>query len=296
MVRILEVLSVDYEEKGKAAEAEVKASPEENGPNEEEMPVFTDMEEPWDTGEEFTGACDVASAQEQGQEEAGEAAAEAMPEEAAMEMPPQAPQRKGKSFMGVVFEYLQSILMAFFIAIIIMAFLGRSYMVEGASMEKTLFNSERVLVEKVSYYLGEPKRGDIVVLMNPRQQKYGNWFLDTFGFVKDIFVVDMTTRPYIKRVIGVVGDTIEVRGGKAYLNGEMLEEPYVSEEIWWDYGPTTVPEGYVFVMGDNRNHSDDSRGSVGFLETDRILGKAVVRFWPLNKVTAFTRPEVFKGM
>ncbi len=291
---------MDYEEKEKAAEAEVKASAEENGLIEEEIPVFTDMEEPWDTGEETVGACDAVSDQEPVLEpvkdEADGASAEMMPEDASSEAQPQAPQRKGKSFMGVVFEYLQSILMAFFIAIVIMAFLGRSYMVEGASMEKTLFNSERVLVEKVSYYLGEPRRGDIVVLMNPRQQKYGNWFLDTFGFVKDIFVVDMTTRPYIKRVIGVVGDTIEVRGGKAYLNGAMLEEPYVSEEIWWDYGPTTVPEGYVFVMGDNRNHSDDSRGSVGFLETDRILGKAVVRFWPLNKITAFTRPETFKGM
>lgn len=205
------------------------------------------------------------------------------------------PAKKGKAFMSVVLEYLQSIVMAFLIAIVIMAFLGRSYMVEGASMEQTLFNNERVLVEKVSYYLSSPKRGDIVVLMNPRQQKYGNWFLDTFGFVKDIFVVDMSTRPYIKRIIGITGDTVEVKSGKAYLNGEMLEEPYVSEEIWWDFGPTTVPEGYVFVMGDNRNHSDDSRGSVGFLETGRILGKAVVRFWPINKMTVFTRPDVLKN-
>ena len=285
-----------YEDKEKAAEAEVKASAEEIGRNEEEMPVFTDMEEPWDSGEDYAGSCEAVTDQEPQQYEAGAVVTEGMPEETAIEETPQPPQRKGKSFMGVAFEYLQSILMAFFIAIIIMAFLGRSYMVEGASMEKTLFNSERVLVEKVSYYLGEPKRGDIVVLMNPRQQKYANWFLDTFSFVKDIFVMDMSTRPYIKRVIGVVGDTIEVRGGKAYLNGMMLEEPYVSEEIWWDYGPTTVPEGYVFVMGDNRNHSDDSRGSVGFLETDRILGKAVVRFWPLNKITAFRRPGIFKDM
>lgn len=287
---------MDYEDKGKAAEAEVKASTEEIGQNEEEMPVFTDMEEPWDAGEDYAGSCEVVADQEPQQDEAGVVVTEGMSEETAIEEAPQPPQRKGKSFMGVALEYLQSILMAFFIAIIIMAFLGRSYMVEGASMEKTLFNSERVLVEKVSYYLGEPERGDIVVLMNPRQQKYANWFFDTFSFVKDIFVMDMSTRPYIKRVIGLVGDTIEVRGGKAYLNGVMLEEPYVSEEIWWDYGPTTIPEGYVFVMGDNRNHSDDSRGSVGFLETDRILGKAVVRFWPLNKITAFRRPGIFKDM
>lgn len=203
--------------------------------------------------------------------------------------------KKGKAFMSVVLEYLQSIVMAFLIAIVIMAFLGRSYMVEGASMEQTLFNNERVLVEKVSYYVSTPKRGDIVVFMNPRQQKYGSWFLDTFGFVKDIFVVDMSARPYIKRIIGIKGDTVEVKSGRTYLNGEMLEEPYVGEEIWWDFGPTTVPEDYVFVMGDNRNHSDDSRGSVGFLETGRILGKAVVRFWPINKMTIFTRPDVLKS-
>jgi len=205
-------------------------------------------------------------------------------------------QKKGKAFFSVLFEYLQAIVMAFLIAIVIMAFIGRSYMVEGASMENTLFNSERVLVEKLSYYFAKPERGDIVVLMNPRQEKYGNWFLDTFGFVKDIFVSDMSTRPYIKRVIGKAGDKVEIKGGRTYLNDELLEEPYVSEEIWWDYGPYYVPEGYVFVMGDNRNHSDDSRSSVGFLKIDRILGKAVARFWPLNKLSIFTQPDIFKSM
>jgi signal peptidase I len=219
---------------------------------------------------------------------------DAQSEEAAAEKTGPAVVKKGKSFMGVVLEYLQSIVMAFLIAMVIMAFLGRSYMVEGSSMEQTLFNNERVLVQKISYYVSTPTRGDIVVLMNPRQQKYNNWFLDTFGFVKDIFVANMATRPYIKRIIGVAGDTIEVKGGKTYLNEQMLEEPYVTEEIWWDFGPTQVAEGYVFVMGDNRNHSDDSRGSVGFLEIDRILGKAVVRFWPLNKLTVFTKPEIFR--
>jgi signal peptidase I len=203
--------------------------------------------------------------------------------------------KRGKAFMGVVFEYLQSIGLAFLIAMIIMAFLGRSYMVEGASMENTLFNNERVLVEKISYYVSSPDRGDIVVLMNPRQAPYDNWFANTFGFVKDIFVSNMSTRPYIKRIIGVAGDTIEVKTGKVYLNGVELVEPYMREEIWWDYGPYTVPDGYVFVMGDNRNHSDDSRGSVGLLEIRRILGKAVVRFWPVNKIAIFTKPDIFKG-
>lgn len=206
-----------------------------------------------------------------------------------------APARKNKAFLGVLIEYLQAVVMAFLIAIVIMAFLGRSYMVEGASMEKTLFNGERVLVEKISYYIASPKRGDIVVLMNPRQQKYGNWLADTFGFVKDIFVSDMSSRPYIKRIIGVAGDKVEIKGGAAYLNDERLNELYISEEAWWDYGPYQVPEGYVFVMGDNRNHSDDSRGSVGFLKTDRILGKAVARFWPLNKLSVFTRPDALKN-
>jgi len=226
-----------------------------------------------------------------------EAPAETAAEEApTAEEAPAASQRRGKAFLGVVVEYLQAIVMAFLIAIVIMAFIGRSYMVEGASMENTLFNSERVLVEKVSYYFAKPDRGDIVVLMNPRQEKYGNWFLDTFGFVKDIFVSDMSTRPYIKRVVGKAGDKVEIKGGRTYLNDELLEEPYVSEDIWWDYGPYYVPEGYVFVMGDNRNHSDDSRSSVGFLKIDRILGKAVARFWPLNKISVFTRPDIFKAM
>ena len=276
---------MEYEEKDLSPEPQASGTADEDMTKvepEEEASVPTDMED----GTEPEAVCGPKEPIMEGAPEGAEPAAE----------PVQQATKKGKGFMAVVLEYLQAILMAFLIAIVIMAFIGRSYMVEGASMEKTLFNSERVLVEKISYYIGDPDRGDIVVLMNPRQQKYGNWFYDTFGFVKDIFVSDMSTRPYIKRVIGIAGDKVEVKGGRTYLNDELLEEPYVSEEIWWDYGPYYVPEGYVFVMGDNRNHSDDSRSSVGFLKIDRILGKAVARFWPLNKLTLFQRPDLFKDM
>ena len=276
---------MEYEEKDLSPESQASGSADEDMTKvepEEEAAVPTDMED----GTEPEGVCGPEEPAEDAAHEGVEPAAESVQQAA----------KKGKGFMAVVVEYLQAILMAFLIAIVIMAFIGRSYMVEGASMEKTLFNSERVLVEKISYYFGAPDRGDIVVLMNPRQRKYGNWFYDTFGFVKDIFVSDMSTRPYIKRVIGIAGDKVEVKGGRTYLNDELLEEPYVSEDIWWDYGPYYVPEGYVFVMGDNRNHSDDSRSSVGFLKIDRILGKAVARFWPLNKITIFQRPDLFKDM
>jgi len=276
---------VEYEDKELAPESQATGSADEDMTKvepEEEANVPTDMED----GTEPESACGLEGPAQATAPESIEPAAETVQEAA----------KKGKGFMAVVLEYIQAILMAFLIAIVIMAFIGRSYMVEGASMEKTLFNSERVLVEKISYYIGDPARGDIVVLMNPRQQKYGNWFYDTFGFVKDIFVSDMSTRPYIKRVIGIAGDKVEVKGGRTYLNDELLEESYVSEEIWWDYGPYYVPEGYVFVMGDNRNHSDDSRSSVGFLKIDRILGKAVARFWPLDKLTLFQRPGLFKDM
>ena len=100
-------------------------------------------------------------------------------------------------------------------------------------------------------------------------------------------------RPYIKRIIGVAGDTIEISDGRVYLNGNELHEPYVAASPWSDYGPGTVPDGHVFVMGDNRNNSDDSRGSVGFLRIDRIVGRAVLRYYPLSKTGVMRRPDVY---
>lgn len=200
--------------------------------------------------------------------------------------------RRRKAAVRETMEYVQSIALAILLAMVIMTFVGRSFVVEGASMEPTLYNRERIIVEKVSYRFRAPARGEIIVLRNP-------WRPDTEGWARAVEamreLVDFSgsMRPYIKRIVGVAGDTIEISDGRVYLNGEELHEPYVAALPWRDYGPARVPEGCVFVMGDNRNNSDDSRGSVGFLRTDRIVGKALLRYYPLKKACMMRRPDVY---
>ena len=157
----------------------------------------------------------------------------------------------------------------------------------------TLHNRERIIVEKISYRFREPARGEIIVLKNP-------WRPDQSGMaavveaVRELVDFSGSMRPYIKRVVAVAGDRVQIRNGILHLNGKPVDEPYVNEMVWSDYGPLTVPQGHVFVLGDNRNNSDDSRGSVGFLRVDRIIGRAWVRYYPLNKICALKAPAVLR--
>ncbi len=138
--------------------------------------------------------------------------------------------------------------------------------VDGSSMLPALEDKERMLVEKVSYWFNEPQRGDIVVCYYPGSE---------------------ISR--VKRVIGLPGETIEVRGGKVYVNGALLDESsYWNGYIYFDYGPFQVPEGQVFVMGDNRNDSKDSRNpSVGPIPFNRVAGRAIGVVWPIKKARMF---------
>ena len=200
--------------------------------------------------------------------------------------------RRREAAVRETMEYVQSIALAILLAVVIMTFVGRSFVVEGASMEPTLHNRERIIVEKVSYRLRAPARGDIIVLRNPWRPDAEGW-ARAVEAMRELVDFSGSMRPYIKRIIGVAGDTIEISDGRVYLNGNELHEPYVAASPWSDYGPGTVPEGHVFVMGDNRNNSDDSRGSVGFLRIDRIVGRAVLRYYPLNKTGVMRRPDVY---
>lgn len=224
--------------------------------------------------------------------QAGADGASAAVEAAAMEARAAEALRKRKAVLREVGEYVQSIALAMVLAVVIMTFIGRSFVVEGASMEPTLHNRERIIVEKVSYRFHGPQRGDIVVLKNPWRPDFTGWEAAAEA-MREIVDLSGSMRPYIKRVIAVAGDTIEIHDGIVYLNGQALEEDYIAEHPWADYPLVTVPEGHVFVMGDNRNNSDDSRGSVRFLKTSRIMGRAIFRYYPLNRVTAISRPDVF---
>jgi signal peptidase I len=156
-------------------------------------------------------------------------------------------------------ELGETVLPAIVIAVLINLFLAQATRVYGSSMEPNLHTNQRLVVEKVSYHLHSPRRGDVVVIRMPER---GPELL-------------------IKRIIGLAGETIEARNGTVYINGQPLDEPYLVRKTSGNYGPTTVPEGHVFVMGDNRGASNDSR-IFGAVPLDRVVGRAWVSYWPFE--------------
>jgi signal peptidase I len=174
--------------------------------------------------------------------------------------PPEEPLRSGLKMMWQwLVELGETVLPAIVIAVLINLFLAQATRVYGSSMEPNLHTDQRLVVEKVSYRLHGPRRGDVVVLRLPER---GPELL-------------------IKRVVGLPGETIEIRSGTIYINDQPLEEPYRVRSANGSYGPTIVPEGNVFVMGDNRGASNDSR-IFGPVPLERVVGRAWVSYWPLE--------------
>lgn len=174
-----------------------------------------------------------------------------------------------------ILEYVQAFAIAIVLAAFIITFIAQSFVVEGSSMEPSLHNRERLLVNKLVYRFREPQRGDVVVFRYPANPK----------------------RKFIKRVIGVPGDVVEVRDGHVILNGQVLEEDYTMDLTYGVFGPEVVPEGHYFVLGDNRNNSDDSRfPDVGFVPGANIVGKAFVTWWPPGEIGLVRRPQLWAGV
>lgn len=166
-----------------------------------------------------------------------------------------------------IWEWIKSIVLAIILALVIRAFLVEVFLVQGDSMLPTLHDKERLLVSKIQYYYREPQYGEVIV----------------FKATED--------RDFIKRVIAIAGDEVRVALDGVYVNGEMVTEQYTLEKAREAYGPITVPAGTVFVMGDNRNNSMDSRHSnVGFVKLEQIKGKAMFIFWPFASVRAISHP------
>jgi signal peptidase I len=162
--------------------------------------------------------------------------------------------------LDVLRELAETIIPAIAIAIFINLFLVQATQVLGQSMEPNLHTQQRILVEKVTYhFLHAPRRGDIVVID-----------LDPSSPSNDML---------IKRVIGLPGDTIEIRGGEVYIDNEWLQESWTTNLGGGNYGPTIIPPLHVFVMGDNRGASNDSR-SFGPVHVDNIVGRAWFSYWP----------------
>ncbi|WP_423784975.1 signal peptidase I [Halobacillus litoralis] len=158
-------------------------------------------------------------------------------------------------------EWLKAIAVAITLAFILRTFFFATSIVEGASMDPTLQNGERVMFNKIIYYIDEPERGDIVIIERP-------------------------VKSYVKRIIGLPGDTVEIRDHELYVNGEKETQEYLSEDAasaTRDYGPVDVPDGKYFVMGDNRSISKDSRNGLGFIEEDEIIGRTELVIYPFNE-------------
>jgi signal peptidase I len=177
------------------------------------------------------------------------------------------------------------VVVAFAVALLIKSLLVQAFFIPSASMEPTLRVGDRVLVEKVSYRFGRPDRGDVVVFEKQfggvPPQEDDNFLRDIVDSFRGLFGFPTGgEQDFIKRVIAVGGDRVEGRDGRVYVNGEEIEEPYLPEGTQTsNFGPTDVPQGMIFVMGDNRGNSDDSR-SFGPIEAEKVVGQAFVLIWP----------------
>ncbi|MBR7093075.1 MAG: signal peptidase I [Clostridia bacterium] len=156
-----------------------------------------------------------------------------------------------------VFDFIEAAVFSLVCVAILFTFVFRTVSVDGGSMTPTLSNADRLILTHLFY---TPRRGDIVVISR----------------------LETKEEPLIKRVIAVAGDTVQITAdGKVYLNGELLEEPYISVKTpaFGATDPITIEEGYIFVMGDNRTVSKDSR-LLGPIPVSKVMGKAVFRLWP----------------
>lgn len=189
------------------------------------------------------------------------------------------PQKPGNSRMGnEILEWIKALAIAGLLVFVIRWFLVSPFIVDGPSMQPNFKDRERIIVNKIIYDIREPKRGEVIVFHVPEEK-----------------------RDFIKRVIGVPGDTVRVEGDNVYINDEPIEESYLKESYeakhaeGKDYNEKKfnsdfpnesfpdgkVPEDMLFVMGDNRSNSEDSR-MIGYIPIDRVVGRADLVFWPIG--------------
>jgi signal peptidase I len=180
----------------------------------------------------------------------------------AVSNPVTAPQ-EGENFW---LESIKTLGTAAILAFGIRTFVAEARYIPSASMQPTLQINDRLIIEKISYHFQQPARGDVVVF-EPTDALIQQNFKDAF----------------IKRIIGLPGDQVEVNNGIVYVNSEALKENYIQDQPDYQYGPVVVPDGQYLVLGDNRNNSYDSH-FWGFVPKDKLIGNAVFRFWPPNRI------------
>ncbi len=193
----------------------------------------------------------------------------------------------------VVREYAFLAIAAIVLASLVRAFLGQAYWIPSESMYPTLKIGDRVIVSRLSYKLGDPSRGDIVVFQNPDYVDRGRkdpLTKGTRGLLELVGIGQPKDKYFIKRVIGMPGDRFEVKGEHIWVNGKQLREKWLKASVrtLWDAGMTygepefTIPARHYFMMGDNREQSKDSR-YFGPIERKKMVGRAFVRIWPVGR-------------
>lgn len=178
-----------------------------------------------------------------------------------------------------LFEWIKAIALAIIISVLVRAFIFEPVIVVGSSMENTLHSGDRLFIYKLGYYFSPPERGDIVVLETANMERS---LLDKIPLLNLLFSFSGNV-DYIKRVVGLPGDYIDIVDGSVFINNEKLDEPY-AKGITYAKGmdlPAHVPDNCYFVAGDNRENSRDSR-EIGFIPREKIKGKAVFRVWPFD--------------
>ncbi|MBU1088770.1 signal peptidase I [Patescibacteria group bacterium] len=180
---------------------------------------------------------------------------------------------KGFSFGSFILEFVQSIVLALSVFVLLYLFVAQPNEVKGSSMLPNFTNGEYLLTDKISYQFGEPQRGDVVVFKAPPSEPCSEDECE-----------------YIKRVIGVPGDEVMVRGGQVYLNGAMLDQSFLPTDFYTDSGSfceegiaRIVPDGQYLCFGDNRSHSRDGR-EFGPIDGSLIVGKAFFKYWPIDSI------------
>ncbi|MEX0790197.1 MAG: signal peptidase I [Actinomycetota bacterium] len=202
------------------------------------------------------------------------------------------PSKKEKQTVGQFFKELPVlVVVALGIAILVKAFVVQAFFIPSGSMEDTLKIHDRVLVSKFTYRISEPKYPNLVVFESPLSERIPEPEQGAFQALVDNLMeglgLQSSEQDFIKRVIATEGQTVEVKAGAVHVDGEKLDEPYRKDmNPMPDYGPTTVGEDRVFVMGDNRSNSEDSR-VFGPIPESTIIGKAFVLIWPVNRFRWF---------
>jgi signal peptidase I len=200
--------------------------------------------------------------------------------------PAKRPTKKGLA--ASVRELPVLLVLALVLALLIKTFLVQAFYIPSESMTNTLKVGDRVLVNKVVYHFHPPRNGDVIVFADPHpastpQRNPVSAFVH--WLTEGLAVSTSPDKDFIKRVIATPGQRLEIRGGVVYIDGRRIREPYLNpNRDLRDFGPVTIPKDQLFVMGDNRTNSLDSRFALGMIPYDKVIGRAFVIIWPPSRV------------